>query len=367
MDGPDDRLPGAGDPTARATAAAATMTHPELTWETLDWDTLERLRAQFLSGRPPDRPYFNSHADLANYEFTFAQRIAWKWDSVLRELRQRGWTLPPGPVLDWGCGSGIAGRRVLGFADPAVRPRLRVFDPSVVAREFAAEAARREFPDVPVESLNATQVEGLQRVGVLVVSHVLNELDEAGGQALRKVIERAEAVLWVEPGTFADSRALIKVRESLREQFRIVAPCPHQERCGLLTEGNRRHWCHHFAKPPAGIMAHSGWVRFAQRAGLDLRSLPVSFLVLERPGVRAGSTGCMPPGWSRVLGSARVYKGFAKILSCQAEGVEELELQKRVSREAFKAFRDDEAEPLWRWKLDQRRIVELTPHAARTS
>jgi ribosomal protein RSM22 (predicted rRNA methylase) len=198
-------------------------------------------------------------------------------------------------------------------------------------------------------------------VGTLVVSHVLNELDEAGGRELRRVIDRAAAVLWVEPGTHADSRALIALREALREQFRVIAPCTHQAGCGLLAPENARHWCHHFASAPAGIMADSDWVRFAQRAGLDLRSVPYSFLVLERKGRREEVTGAMPDGWSRILGEPRVYKGFARVLSCQSDGVRELELQKRVAPKVHKAFKDGNAPSLWRWKLEGQRITALEP------
>ena len=103
-------------------------------------------------------------------------------------------------------------------------------------------------------------------------------------------------------------------------------------------------------------MAESHWVRFARRAGIDLRSLPYSFLVLERQGLREPLPGGLAPGGSRVLGAPRVYKGFAKLLSCQAENVRELELQKRVAPELFKAFKDRTASSLWRWTLQGQRI-----------
>jgi hypothetical protein len=327
-----------------------------MTWETLDWSALDRLRRVFLAGQPPGGTYWTSVRDLATYDFTYAQRIGWKWDAVLRELKQRGWRPPPGPLLDWGCGSGIAGRRVLEFFDAGSFDRLRVFDRSALAMEFAAEAAQEAFPQLRVETAAGSESGA---PGTLVISHVLNELEEGGGRELRRVIDRADAVLWVEPGTFADSRALIALREALREPFHVVAPCTHQAGCGLLAPEHARHWCHHFAAPPAGIMGDSNWVRFAQRAGIDLRSLPYSFLVLERKGRRQPVPGLLPDGWSRVLGEPRVYKGFTKLLSCQADGARELELQKRVAPEVHRAFKDRRAPSLWRWKVGGQRIVGL--------
>lgn len=328
-----------------------------LTWETLDWQALDRLRETFLAGRSTGAPYWQSMGDLASYDFTYAQRIGWKWDAVLRELQSRGWFPPAAPLLDWGCGSGVASRCVLDVFGAERFEALRLFDQSPLAMDFAAETARRRFPSLRIEPIESAWLASAERMGVLVISHVLNELDEAGGRALRQVIDRAQAVLWVEPGTFADSRALIALRESLREQFLVVAPCMHQAGCGLLAPDNERHWCHHFAAPPPGIMADAKWVRFAQRAGIDLRSIPYSFVVLERRGLREPAPGTLPGGWSRMIGAPRTYKGFAKVLSCQEAGVRELELQKRDVPAVFKAFKDRKAGAVYRFQIEGNRVT----------
>ena len=324
-----------------------------LSWQTLDWTALDRLRETFLASQPAGAAYWTSLNDLANYDFTYAQRIGWKWGAVLRELKLRGWAPPAGPLLDWGCGSGIASRRVLEFFGAKCFAELRVFDRSTLAMDFTCAKVEEEFPGVMVYAGIA------QTAGTLVISHVLNELDEAAGRALREVIDRADAVLWVEPGTFADSRTLIAMREALCAQFHVIAPCTHQGACGMLATANGRHWCHHFAQPPPGIMADSNWVRFAQRAGIDLRSLPYSFLVLERRGLREPHRGTPPEGWSRIIGTPRVYKGFSKVLACDATGVSELELQRREAPEVHKVFKDGDVAPLWRWTVKEGRITAL--------
>jgi len=83
--------------------------------------------------------------------------------------------------------------------------------------------------------------------------------------------------------------------------------------------------------------------------------------VLERKGVRDPASGLLPAGWSRVLGEPRIYKGFSKLLSCQSDGVRELELQKRVAPEVYRAFKDGRAPSIWRWKEEGRRITALEP------
>jgi len=166
---------------------------PPMTWQTLDWAALDRLREQFLAGERSPDSYWRSHGDLANYDFTYAQRIGWKWDAVLRELRLRGWRPPAGPLLDWSCGSGVASRRVIQCFGASHFTALRVFDRSPVAMQYAMEQATKRFPALAAESLpaNSDALEpstnsSAAGAGTLVISHVLNELDEAGGAALRR-------------------------------------------------------------------------------------------------------------------------------------------------------------------------------------
>ena len=61
-----------------------------MTWDEIDWAALDRLREGFLSGSAANGPYWRSRSDLASYDFTYGERIGWKWDAVLRELRSPG-------------------------------------------------------------------------------------------------------------------------------------------------------------------------------------------------------------------------------------------------------------------------------------
>jgi ribosomal protein RSM22 (predicted rRNA methylase) len=137
-----------------------------------------------------------------------------------------------------------------------------------------------------------------------------------------------------------------------------IAPCTHQNACGVLAPGNERHWCHFFASPAANIYADSEWVKFGQRAGIDLRSLPYSFLVLDR---RPSPT---PPGYSRIVGEPRHYKGYAKLYNCDAGGVTDLMLQKRDAPVLFKALKHAQETGLQKWSHENGRItsVESTEH-----
>lgn len=322
-------------------------------WEKLDWTALDRLREGFLSGSAAHGPYWRSLSDLEHYNLTFGERIGWKWDAALRELRLRGWIPLAGvernlTLLDWGCGSGIAGRRVIEAFGSERLSTLLVWDHSSLAREYAARAARTQFPHLETREYRETD-----SVDVLVISHVLNELSSEARASLLGLVRRAGSVIWVEPGTHAVSRDLIGIREALRTEFSVVAPCTHVARCGLLAPENAGHWCHHFADPPPAIYADSDWVKFGQRAGIDLRSLPYSFLVLEKLAARGSGD---PSTAARIIGDARHYKGYAKLLSCDAAGVQELTLQKRDDPALFKELKRESGIPIYRWTREADRI-----------
>ena len=323
-----------------------------MNWETLDWPALDRLRERFLAGSTAAGPYWQSAGDLASYDLTYGERIGWKWDQVLRELKLRGWAPSTRSVLDWGCGSGIAARRLISFFGPEQFDSLAVWDHSPVACDYAAEAAAKAFPSLDVASVTPGFLSSTEPVGLLVVSHVLNELSPDALAALRALVTRAESVLWVEPGTHAVSRALGALREEFRPAFRVVAPCTHQGACPILAPGNERHWCHHFAPPPSEIFANSHWVKFGQRAGIDLRSLPYCFLALDRRPSTAA-----PAGLSRVIGRPEHFKPYARLLNCDATGLAELTVLKRTAPALYKEL-DRTKDPLvYRWRREGNSIL----------
>ncbi|MDB6168934.1 MAG: Ribosomal small subunit Rsm22 [Verrucomicrobia bacterium] len=318
-----------------------------MTWSELDWPALDRLRDGFLSGSPSAAPYWRTASDLASYDLTYGERIGWKWDHVLRELKLRGWAPRARSVLDWGCGSGIAGRRTISAFGPENFASLLVWDHSAAACDFAADAAARAFPSLDVATVTPGFLASTEPVGLLLVSHVLNELTPAALDSLRALVSRAESVIWVEPGTHDVSRSLGALREEFRARFTLVAPCTHPLACPALAPGRERDWCHFFAPPPSAIFADSGWVKFGQRAGIDLRSLPYCFIALDRQ-----STAAAPPGWSRIIGRPEHFKPYVRVLNCDADGLAELTLAKRADPALYKEL-DRTREPLvYRWRRE---------------
>ena len=321
------------------------FTKPELA-------ALAALRARFLDGSNVGGGYWKNEAVLALYDASFGERIGWKWDAVLGELNARGWRPAAKRVVDWGCGSGIAGRRVLaaweGFES------LTLTDVSQHAMRFAEARARENFPAVRVR-MNADAADDVAGT-LLLVSHVLNETDDAAAYRLIAAARRAEEIIWIEAGTHADSRRLISVREKLRAEFDIIAPCTHGARCGMLAPENAAHWCHHFARVPSEASQDARWAQFGRELGIDMGTLPYSFLVLARRGARADEMR----GFSRIIGRPRDAKGHFDVLSCSEAGVEELVAQKRDVPEFARQLRKGRADSVQRWTREGKRITAAT-------
>ena len=327
-----------------------------MTWNDIDWPALDRLRAGFLDGSAAAGPYWRTPADLASYDFTYGERIGWKWDAVLAELRLRGWRPPDGAtILDWGCGSGIAGRRVVAAFGAENFSRLLLWDHSPLACDFADDTATRQFPGLRV-SVTTPHLPEAEPIGLLLVSHVLNELSADALAELRALCARATAVLWVEPGTHVVSRQLGALREELRARFHVVAPCTHAHACPILAPENARDWCHHFAPPPSEIFANPDWVKFGQRAGIDLRSLPYCFLALDlrAPTVPAEKL-------SRIIGRPEHFKPYARFLNCDETGLAELTLPKRADPALYKQLDRTKAPLVYRWRREGDEVLAGEP------
>lgn len=320
----------------------------EHSWDKLDWNRLQRLRELFLDPSSIDGPYWRDEKDLQTYDLTFGARIGWKWDNVLVELKRRGWSPPSTRIFDWGCGTGIATRRLLAAFPDHPWDTVALWDYSPQATGFARKRIEEDLPSVTTE---VTPPDRLDPDSIVLISHALGEATEEDLRVLWEKVRGARALIVVEPGTHASSRGLIAVRESFKDSFRIVAPCPHQETCGLLTDENSRHWCHHFGRVPTEVFMDANWSRFSRTLEIDLRSLPISFLALDRGRPESTDTGA-----SRILGRPRFYKGFCKILSCQASGVCEYELQKRTDKQLWKTLKKDRHSGLFQWEVEGGRI-----------
>jgi hypothetical protein len=311
----------------------------------IDWGRLRRLRQSYLSHSAGRSDYWEDEKLLRDYDATFGRRIAWKWQWVLADLKRLGWNPPGSQVLDWGCGSGVAMRE---FAREFPVSCAGFHDRSALAVRFAAQQFQSEHSGVEIGRGGIPDV--------LLISHVLTEMDAAVLDGVLKEMRDVPAIVWVEPGGVAESNFLTTRREMLQAGgFHAVAPCVHNGKCGLLASPPRSDWCHHFADPPPEAFTSSFWGHFAREMGVDLRSLPLSYLVLDkrRDCVR------QPPDAVRLLGRPRVQKPCALLLGCDSCGVEEKILAKRRFPDVFRKLRHGEYDSLFRWQAEGREISAI--------
>lgn len=327
-------------------------------------DRLARLRGRFIGDTATGGDYWDSEETLTAYDSTFGKRIGWKWDAVLGELALRKWVPPAGTTLvDYGCGTGVAARRVIEAFGETHFAAVHLGDRSPLAVGFAAQSLRSAAPSIEVRT--ATPAPQLpEGPFTLLISHVMNELNPVERAALIRIAERASCVLWVEPGTSDVAGMLVVVREELRGRMQVIAPCTHCEACGMTSTGNERHWCHHFARPPTEAFTDPFWAEFGRAMSVDMRSLPYSFLVLDS---RRAPGALDPVGASRVIGTPREYKGFSRLLVCSASGVADMMLQKRDDPALLKDVGRTRKPLLYSLQLEGERICTGSPWPAAES
>lgn len=331
------------------------------------WQRLERLRAVFLSrenskGYDPQKPYWQSSEDLAAYDVSFARRIYQKWQFALENVPERAF--PDLGWVDWGCGSGIASEAFLDSELSSGIKSLELFDHSPAAVEFAREKLANFKQGLNVRAQADAQFEGK---GVLI-SHVLNEMSSSQMTVLHGKLKEAKALIWVESGSKPTSRKLSEVRDQLLkiaerdgDAWEILFPCPACEKCGILADdANKAHWCHFFAPSNRSWHQDSAWGEFAKKLKVDLRSLPLSALVLRRKSMVPSSDQIKDisdkADWGRIIGRPRPYKGYVKVLACsETRGVKEYIFEKKADKVIFKKLSkfSDKDSSLTRinWKL----------------
>ncbi|MBK7643740.1 MAG: hypothetical protein IPJ19_11955 [Planctomycetes bacterium] len=321
-----------------------------------DWDRLRELRSAFLERGETTTgdalsDYWGSERDLELYDATFARRIGWRWAAVLDELESRAFPRAPAVILDWGCGTGGAARAWLEHFGADGLTDLHLVDRSLPAAQFAAERVRPLAGSARIhEELPAT-------CDLLLLSHVLDETGSADRTELLELCSRAHSIVWLEPGHQASARALVTLREELRTRFDVIAPCPHRDTCGLLAPGHERDWCHHFATPPRSVFQDGFWTRASRELGIDLRSLPYSFLALA-----TAQPDTTPADVGRVLGRPRMEKGRARLDLCTRTGVQTRDYLARFDKQRFRELGESpERARLFRVREEGERIVGLDP------
>ena len=173
--------------------------------------------------------------------------------------------------------------------------------------------------------LGAGPLPGTERYDLVVLGHVLNELDPAARQA---VVEAAwkccrGVLLLVEPGTPAGFAVIRALRDALLPRgARTIAPCAHDRPCPLLGD-----WCHFPQR-----LDRPAFQRRVKEGTAGWEDAKFSYAALARFGPAA-------PIWGRLIHQPQVHKGTVELIVSSVAGIVRPEVPKR-DRPAYRAAAD---------------------------
>lgn len=265
---------------------------------------LKQIRSQFLKESPSTTTdYWSSLEHLKAYDEVFARRILWKWDAVIGELRHRSISLPNGPILDYGSGTGVACEAVSQMH----QGEFLLYDRSALATKFARDKLK-------AANINAKSIQDPTRevYTTFLASHVLSEMETLEFERFLSCMKQARFLILVEAGTPAVANRLAHIRENLiANDWYTVSPCTHNLSCPLLNLNND--WCHFFTRPPSEVFTESKWGKIGSELGIDLRSLPLSYLVMSKDPIHLD-------GKRRLIGRIRSGPKASLFYSCGIDG-----------------------------------------------
>ncbi|MEZ4815320.1 MAG: small ribosomal subunit Rsm22 family protein [Bdellovibrionota bacterium] len=273
---------------------------------------IKRLKELFDTGSAELHHDYWDEELLQIYCDTLGERIRWKWQHFLNELKLQ--KIHPNllfpeqslAITDWGCGPGTAS---LAFAESNMSDMLNSFsfeDRSQVAIHFAQKRLK-EWNSKEDTQANAPKA--------LLISYVLSELPKDEETKLIEKIFNFDLFLWVDAGTHTESRKLGEIRNTLLSHFDFYSPCPHSLKCPLSGDTNPNDWCHRFAKPPQEVFHSAYWSEISKLLKIDLRSLPYSSLM----GIKKKHQITHSPQATR-LGRPRVFKHEIVLDHCNPDG-----------------------------------------------
>jgi len=302
----------------------------------INWQKIQGLRKHYLSlGQAGSKDYWNDLELIESYDKVLGERIAWKWSAVLNQVKDRISFTTSVSVLDWGCGTAVASRKFYEYFGETI-VSINLHDRSRKVANYASKRLAAEVKDCNISILDSMPAE---KSTVALLSHVINEFDEKDLDRLVHSLRGHELIIWLEPGTHRESRRLNHVRAELLDEYEVIAPCSHQSKCPMQQEEHSSHWCHFFARPPAEAFQSQLWAEAKKHLGIDLRSLPTSFLCLMRKE-GTGVVSTSSDSAAVLIGRHRIYKGYLKYLECSEAGLSEVRLQKRDNKKLFKQLSD---------------------------
>jgi hypothetical protein len=230
--------------------------------------TLERDRAAFLS-------YVSDPRKVAAYTLFYLPTNLAKWDYLWSKLsHELKATLAEQDFVDMGSGPGTFSLAFLASLEGRFEGVIHLVDHSSLMLEQAKRLIFAFYPHISVKSYESFAEffsHKLDEKHTLFFGHSLNELDSFAQSNLLKQA-KAQAIMWIEPGTPAAFKQIIPIRGALIDQgFFNHYPCMNQSSCPLARESNTQDWCHQVIH----VSLEPEVARLAQILELNRHELPM--------------------------------------------------------------------------------------------
>lgn len=276
---------------------------------------VERLITSYRGRTQTHAPVLRDRADAIAYA---AYRMPATFEAVTAALEACAARMPagwaPGSHVDVGGGTGAAlwaaaevwpmsrGAEVIDWAGPALD----------LGRELAAGAAQPAVRSARWRQQRIGAEPELPAADLITVSYVLGELTGADRDSLTDAAARAgSTVVLIEPGTPEGYLRIRDARDRLvAAGLRVLAPCPHSDRCPIEPGSD---WCHFAAR-----VARSALHR--QVKGGVLPYEDEKFAYVAATAAPAAAPDNAPRPVARVVRKPQLRKGQVLLDLCTPEG-----------------------------------------------
>lgn len=259
-------------------------------------DAVQRMSDFYIQNPTAATPWKETWCQIAQTAYFLPLNFV-RSQAILKEAHDRSFPISSSELLDFGSGLGAGSM-----------PWLKRAKGAVTYVERSSEAQRlhqnilRHHPDAPASAKWISEKDlRSSRSRTALFSYSLTELT-----ALPAWIFDCESLIWIEPSTRDDGRALLQKRKDLLQKgFSMWAPCPHQSPCPLF-ENSKTDWCHDriFFNAP-------NWFRNVEKhLPMKNSTLTFSYLLASRQSAPATNQ------W-RTAGDALEEKGKTRQLICR--------------------------------------------------
>jgi len=219
-------------------------------------------------------------------------------------------------LLDIGAGTGAATLAVAEQISVEKIICLEREDAMInLGKNLFSSSNKKVVQEAEWKKLDLMQDEVLETADIVVVSYMLNELDEMSRlQLVEKLWKQTNQILLiVEPGTPKDFQNMMRIKNFLIEkEAKIIAPCSQEKGCALPKED----WCHFLCR-----VERTKWQKDIKDASVPYEDEKFTYLAFSKQEI--GKTN------HRVIRPPVFKTNFIEVKMCEEDKIVERTITKK--------------------------------------